>query len=225
MQRRHRGPDELQVVGKADRAAGDRQRRDENRLEDEQEAHQPAEAERLERLAQVQVAPAAAGQRGAELRVDEAVGQREHEAGDPRVEDVRPVHRRDHERNGQERPDADHADDVGGRRLQQAHRAARGSGRSACAGVGHDGRSVDQTRGKLARADERIERQRVHDPALPVSAARDRRALVCLDPRDQITRVIGHRRAPTAPAGRRASTRRELRRRRRAEKWEGAVDS
>ncbi len=135
-QRRHRGPDELQVVGEADGAAGDRERRDQNRLEDEEKRHQLAEAERLERLAQVEIAAAAAGQRGAELRVDEAVGQREHEAGDPRVDDVRPVHGRDHERNGEEGADADHGDDVGGRRLQQAHRARRGLTGSSSLRVG-----------------------------------------------------------------------------------------
>ena len=123
LQRRHRGPDELQVVGEADGAAGHRQRRDQDRLEDEQERHQAAEAERLERFAQVEIAAAAARQRRAELRVDEAVGEREDEAGDPRVDDVRAVHRRDHERDGQERPDADHGDDVGGGGLQQAHAA------------------------------------------------------------------------------------------------------
>ena len=130
-ERRHRRPDELQVVGEAHRAAGDRQRRDQHGLEDEQERHQPAEAERLERLAQVEIAAAAAGQRRAELRVDQAVGEREHQAGDPGVDDVRAVHGRDHERDGQERPDADHADDVGGGGLQQAHPRREGVGRGA----------------------------------------------------------------------------------------------
>ena len=43
----------------------------EDGLEDEEKPHQPAEPERLERLAQVEIAAAAARQRRAELRVDE----------------------------------------------------------------------------------------------------------------------------------------------------------
>ncbi len=132
-ERRHAGPHETQVVGKADRAASHRQRRDENGLEDEQKAHQPAETEGLERLPEVQISPTAPGQRGAELRVHQAVGEREHEPRQPRVEHVRAVHGRDHERNGQEGPDAHHADHVGGRRFEQAHGPAqcrrRGGGR------------------------------------------------------------------------------------------------
>ena len=128
LERRHRRPDELQVVGEADRAAGDGERRDQDRLEDEQERHQPAEAERLEGFAKVEVAAAAAGQRRAELRIDETVGEREDETGDPRVDHVRAVHGGDHEGNSQEGTDADHRDDVGGGRLQQAHARSRGLG-------------------------------------------------------------------------------------------------
>jgi len=66
-----------------------------------------------------------------DLKRLKAVGERQHEARQPRVDHVRPVHRRHHERNREERPDAHHADDVGGRRLEQAHRAIeRGSRRS-----------------------------------------------------------------------------------------------
>ncbi len=122
-QRRHR-PDELQVVGEANRAAGNGERSDEDGLEDEEERHQRAEAERLEGFAQVQVAAAAARERRPELRIDKSVGQSEEEAGDPRVDHVRPAHCRHHERNGEERTDAHHRDDVGCCRLQQAHAAA-----------------------------------------------------------------------------------------------------
>ena len=139
--RRHRRPEELQIVREADGAAGDRQRRDEDGLEDEHEGHQPAEPERLEGLAQIEVRAAAAGQRGAELGVDQPVAQRQQRPHHPRVDDVRAVHRRDHERDGQERSDADHADDVGGGGLEQAHSALErrrtGSGRWHVCRVAH----------------------------------------------------------------------------------------
>jgi len=73
---------------------------------------QPAKAERPVRLAQVDVGTAAAGERGAQFRVHQPVAQREDRANAPGVDDVRPVHRCDHERNRQEGADADHADDV-----------------------------------------------------------------------------------------------------------------
>src|SRR5262249_49367019 len=107
----------------ADGAARDRQRRDEHHLKDEQESHQRSDTERLVRFAQVDVWSAAAWQRRTELRVDEAVAQREQRAGEPRVEDVRSAHRLEHEGDRQERPDADHHEDIRRGRLQEAETA------------------------------------------------------------------------------------------------------
>ena len=199
----HRRPDELQVVREADRAAGDRQRRDEDGLEDEEEAHQPAEAERLERLAQVEIAAAAARQRGAELRVDEAVGERQHRARDPRVEDVRPVHRLDHERDGEERPDADHADDVGGGGLQQAHAAVEvGAPTSGIRdqGSGSGSERAEPIAAKLQGVDERAAAARSGTRGFSASASTsalaragahggNRRALERLHPHDEVAHL------------------------------------
>jgi hypothetical protein len=123
LHRRHRRPVETQVVGESDRPARNRQRRHEHHLKDEDERHQPPEPERPIRFAKVDVRAAAARQRRAELRVHEAVAQREHRAKRPGVEDVRPVHCRHHERDREKRADAHHADDVRRRGLQQAEAA------------------------------------------------------------------------------------------------------
>ena len=74
---------EPQVVREADGAAGDRQRCHQDDLEDEQERHQTTEPEGLEGLPEVEIGAAAAWQRRAELRVDEAIGQREDRSHHP----------------------------------------------------------------------------------------------------------------------------------------------
>src|SRR5690606_26236820 len=86
-----------------------------------EKSHQASEAERLEGLTEIEIRTAAARNGGAKLRVDETVGEREYASGYPRIDDVRAVHGLHHERDRQERPNAHHADDVGGRRLLEAH--------------------------------------------------------------------------------------------------------
>ncbi len=169
------------------------------RLEDEEERHQAAEAERLERLAQVEVTAAAAWQGGAELRVDEAVGEGEDEPGDPRVDQVRTVHRRHHERDGEERPHAHHADHVGGGGLEQAHAAieVRGLGRlevpeladssPSSASTSRSACSRELTSGLRASAS-------TSSRAVTGERGADGGALVRFHPRDQVARVVGHRR-------------------------------
>ena len=207
LQRRHRRPVELQVVGEADRAAGDRERRDQDRLEDEEERHQAAEAERLERFAQIEIAAAAAGQRRAELRVDEAVGEREDEAGDPGIDDVRAVHGGDHERNGQERADPNHRNDVGGRGLQQAH-ARRGLEVLRCEVSRFDHSIAATSRSATCRWNQWIQSQGFNQ-LVSVTSQRsvDCGAFVGLDALDQLARAIGDLGRPLAGCGPFASTR------------------
>ena len=103
---------EAQVVGEAHRPAGERERRHQQDVEQEQEGHHPAETEGAKRLAEVEVRPSAAGERRPELCIDEPVGQREQRAEEPGPDDVRPAHRRHHQRDRQEGADPDHPDDV-----------------------------------------------------------------------------------------------------------------
>src|SRR6185295_20018053 len=104
------------------------------------------------RFAKVDVGAAASGECRAQLRVDETVAEREDGAERPCVEDVRPVHRRHHERNGENRPDADHPDDVRGGGLQQAHAAVERHHRGERSAIRRSAVAVSGTRGFAASA-------------------------------------------------------------------------
>jgi hypothetical protein len=77
-----------EVLHEADDAGRHDQRDREERGPDEQERHEPP-APVLERLAEVEVGPAGAGHRGAELGPDQPVGEREQRAEDPAEDRLR----------------------------------------------------------------------------------------------------------------------------------------
>ena len=101
---------------------GHRERRAEGELQDEEE-RQPAADPRAVHRAQVAHRAAGLRQRGAELRPDQAVAHDEQCAEHPAQHRLRPVHRRDHQRDGDERPDADHVDHVQRGRVPEADAA------------------------------------------------------------------------------------------------------
>ena len=68
-------------------------------------AAQPGPAEGL---AQVQVGASGAGHRRAEFAPHQAVAQRQARAQQPSEQALRPAHGADHQRDGDERPHADH---------------------------------------------------------------------------------------------------------------------
>ena len=120
--------------------------------EPQQVAHgQAGDLEGLVGLAQVEIRPSAARKRRAEMRVHQAVGEGEDGARDPRVEDVRSAHRRDHEWDHQERPDPDHADDVGGGGGQKAHAAPQVHGLDALSHALSASGGADRAGGQASR--------------------------------------------------------------------------
>ncbi len=102
------GHEEGRVVRESDVARREVERRDEDRLPDEEEAEHPADAACAEAAAQVGVRAARDGVRRAELRPDEPVAGRKERACEPADERERPMERPEHQRNRDERPDADH---------------------------------------------------------------------------------------------------------------------
>ena len=106
-----RRPEIAGVLGEADAAGRHRQRRAERQLPDE-EKRQPAADARPVHRAQIADGPACLRQRRAELGPDQPVARDEQRADDPPQHRLRPVHRRDHQRDRDERPDADHVDHV-----------------------------------------------------------------------------------------------------------------
>ena len=151
----HVRPVEPQVVREADAAARNRERRDENDLADIDKRHQASKTQRLVGFSQVQVRTAAARQRCAELRVYEPIAQGEHRADHPRIDNVGPVDRGQHERDHEEWADSHHRDDVGRRRGEQAHapiEVGLGLHARSKASTRRRARSVEETSGLRASA-------------------------------------------------------------------------
>ena len=112
---------EAEVVRETHRAAGEREGRHQQDVEEEQEGHEPSQPEGAKRLPQINVRSAAPRERCSKLGVHESVGKREQRSDQPRPDDVRSAHRVHHERDGQEGTDPDHPDDVGGGGPQEPH--------------------------------------------------------------------------------------------------------
>src|SRR3954454_9989608 len=116
---RHPRSEVAEVLHEPDDAGGHDQRDRGHRGADEEERDGPSAAV-LERLAQVEIGPARARHRRAELGPDEPVGQREQRAEDPPEARLRPAERGDHERDRHERPDPAHLRHVERDRRAQA---------------------------------------------------------------------------------------------------------
>jgi hypothetical protein len=107
LERCHPRGEEPEVLDDPDDARRHDQRNGEHRRPDEQERHEAAGAV-LEALAEVEVRPARARHRRAELGPYEAVGEREQRAEDPPEHRLRAAERGDHQRDRHERPDPAH---------------------------------------------------------------------------------------------------------------------
>jgi hypothetical protein len=116
-----------------DAARGDLQRARKQELPDEQEGEHPAPFLGPEAFPEKGVGAAGGGQRGAQLRHYQAVGQRDHGPHDPSDQRLRAHHGRENTLgagDGDERPDADHVGHVDGGGVQHAQAAMH-------LGVGH----------------------------------------------------------------------------------------
>ena len=102
------------VLGETDGARADGERGQRDGLPDEQETHEPAEALRAVGFGKIAIGAAGAGHGGAQLGPDHAVAERHQGAQDPAEDRLRTVHFGEQNRYGDERPDADHLQHVGG---------------------------------------------------------------------------------------------------------------
>ncbi len=116
------GKDVRRVLRQPDAARGNRQRRAERELPDEQKRHQAAQLARAVNLGQVTIRAAGAGHRRAQLGPDQPVADDQERAEDPAEHRLRPAHRRDDQRDRDERADADHVDHVQRRRARRGRR-------------------------------------------------------------------------------------------------------
>ena len=102
-----------------DRARGDRQRSAERELPDKKKRYRPPQFLRPVNLFQVSIRPARPRHRRAQFRPHQAIASRQHRPQDPTQHRLRTAHHRDHQRDGDKRPHADHVDHVErGRRTQ-----------------------------------------------------------------------------------------------------------
>ena len=109
---RERRPQVAGVMRESDVAAGKHERGRKDDLPRKQERKQSAPALPSERFAQKHVRAARARVQRAELRPGEAVAKRDDRACDPGYERRASVQICKYERNRNQRPDADHRDDV-----------------------------------------------------------------------------------------------------------------
>ena len=123
------------VVGEAESAGGDTERRLKQRLPDVEEGHQAAEAIGTVGFAQENVAAACLRHGGAEFGPDAAIERREDGADDPREDALRAAHGADDERNDDEGADADHERHIQGGGFDEAQTAFEffGFGHFLCA--------------------------------------------------------------------------------------------
>ena len=120
------GPDIPRVAGEPDVAGRDFERAAQDELPDEEERHQPAEALAAVGLAEIPVAAARAGHRGAELAPDQAVGDRDEHRHEPPEQGLRPAQRRHQDGDRDEGTDPNHVRHVERGRLQQAEAPGEG---------------------------------------------------------------------------------------------------
>ena len=133
--RREVRPDIPRVAGEPDVARGDFEGAAEDELPDEQERHQPAEALAAVGLAEIHVAAAGTGHRGAELAPDQAVGDRDEHRHEPPEQGLRPAERRHQDRDRDEGTDPNHVRHVERGRLQQAEAPGKGDAHRWISGV------------------------------------------------------------------------------------------
>jgi hypothetical protein len=95
-------------LGEADEAGGDFKRTAEDELPDEQEGHQPSEPRAAKGFAQIDEGAARSGHGGGEFGPDETVADRQERAEQPAEHALGTAHRRDDERDREERSDAYH---------------------------------------------------------------------------------------------------------------------
>ena len=112
---------EAEVFHHADDAGRHDQGNGQQHRPDEKERHQFPGAV-LEGLAKIDVSTARARHRRAEFGPDHAVACRQDRAGDPADQRLRTAHHGDHQRNGDERPDAAHLRHVDRSAGEQADR-------------------------------------------------------------------------------------------------------
>ena len=123
-----RGPEVGSVTRQSDGAGSNRERRAEGKLPDKKKGNQSAESARAVDLAQITVRSTRPGHGRAQFRPDQPVAHGEDRAEDPAQHGLRSAHCAHDQRNGDERPHADHVDHVQRGSAADADAADQGRG-------------------------------------------------------------------------------------------------
>ena len=103
-------------MGEANRPRGEGQGKTHHGLPQEQETHEAAEALRIVYLKKILIAAARPRHRSTEFGPYQTVADRDDRTDNPPDHRLRSAHRLQYERNSNERPDADHRENIDHRR-------------------------------------------------------------------------------------------------------------